>query len=59
MLFREEESVWSLERLFGESFSSGDERNRSERNRKENVYREKDKAFEVPQRRNLHTLKNF
>ena len=51
--------MWSFEKLFGESFSSGDERIRSMRRRKENVYREKDKVREVSHRRNLHTLKNF
>jgi hypothetical protein len=51
--------MWLLEKLFGESFSSGDERIRSMRRRKENVYRENDKVREVSQRRNLHTLKNL
>jgi len=36
--------MWSFEKLFGESFSSGDERNRSMRKRKENVYRKVDKV---------------
>lgn len=48
-----------FEKLFGKSFSSGDERIRSMRKRKENVYREMDKVREVSQRRNLHTLKNL
>jgi hypothetical protein len=37
--------MWLLEKLFGESFSSGDERIRSMRRRKENVYRENDKVW--------------
>ena len=36
--------MWSFEKLFGESFSSGDERIGSMRMRKENVYRKVDKV---------------
>lgn len=61
MLFREEESVWSLERLFGESFSSGNEREKRSMRETErrSVNREMDKAWLVPRRRNLHTLANL
>ena len=59
MPFREERSVWLLEKLFGESFSSGDEWIRSMRNEKGERVSEKDKVSEVSHRRNLHTLKNL
>jgi hypothetical protein len=52
--------MWSFEKLFGESFSSGDERIRSMRKRERRTcYREMDKVSEVSHRRNLHTLKNL
>lgn len=42
--------MWSFEKLFGESFSSGDERKQTldVKKRKENVYREMDKVWSVP-----------
>jgi hypothetical protein len=51
--------MWSFEKLFGESFSSDDERIRSARKQKgENVYREMDKVTRFAEA-NLHTLKNL
>ncbi len=45
MLFREEESVWSFEKLFGESFSNGNERKSLDvKTERRNVYREVDKV---------------
>ena len=51
--------MWSFEKLFGESFSSGDERKWLAQNEKENVYRKVAKVSEVSAKRNLHTLKNL
>ena len=52
--------MWSFEKLFGESVSSGDERISLDAKEKgECVSGKWTKYAEVSQRRNLHTLKNL